>query len=222
MTTAPFSVTIRPRPSAVIPVSPYGVVMLIPAESGMSAVVNEITQIIDSTVDTQLGAITNLGRRWYEHLESKSNINMAVIPFDATDPENEGPMALAALQNPTERNKLSFSPDILLLPQSPGLITTSSAILTRAEACLPRPQHSLPCDHRCLQSGGRDSRDSGSRLLPGLETTPALTFWPLGTMPRWMALLNLAQWLQRPISVRTPVCTALVAIPSTSVLRSPG
>ena len=139
MVSAPFGVTIRPRPTVAIGTSPYGVIMLVPAEAGMAAANNEITEITDANLAAQLGAAANFGRRWYEYLESKANIHIAAIPFDDTDPEVNGPVAVAALESSVERAKLSFSPDILLIPQYPALVLAASAILTEAETACQNP-----------------------------------------------------------------------------------
>lgn len=139
MATAPFSVVIRPRPTVTIGPSPYGIVMLIPREAGVTAPANEITEITETNAAAQLGAVTLLGRRWYEHIESKANVHVAVIPFDATNPETNGPIALAALESATERAKMSFKPDLLLIPDYPARAQTASAILTKAEIVCRNP-----------------------------------------------------------------------------------
>ena len=137
---APFSVLIRPRPTVNIQPSPYGIVMLIPVETGVTATADALTEINDSNVAAQLGAASNKGHLWYDHIESKANVHIAVIPFDDTDAEGNAPTALDALQSATERAKLSFSPDILLIPDYPGrLLTSASAILTEAEIVCADP-----------------------------------------------------------------------------------
>ena len=180
MVTAPFSVTIRPRPAAAVRSSPYGIIMLIPRETGVVPAVNIITEITDANVVAQLGAATNLGRRWYDHIESKSNVHIAVISFDESDPEVNGPLALDALEDSDQRANMSFSPDILLLPTYPGLVTGASAIIAQAETVCANP--SVLC---------RAITDAYNPAGTGTGTQAEVTTWAAGNAgPHVLSIAN--------------------------------
>ena len=138
MTTAPFGVTISPRQTAVVESSPYSLVLLLPRESGVTAVVNVLTDIPDDTTAiAQLGAVGLDGRNWYDYLESQANIHIAALPYapDSDDDTNaaNAATALDALLEAEELAKLSSLPDLVLAPDLTGRATAASAVVTKLE-----------------------------------------------------------------------------------------
>ena len=130
--------TILPREAVALAQSPLAYVYLIPGETGVSAPVNNLLRIASEAVAAaQLGDTSKYGRRWYEYLESLSQVDMSVLPFTpggdlATIKTN----AIAALDVMTDSEQLANignNVDVLVIPDYASRETGLSSILTKAE-----------------------------------------------------------------------------------------
>ena len=144
MVTAPITVTVSPRQTAAVLASPLSVVMLVSHEANVVPPVNAIAVVDDSDPTGSLGPTTTKARQVYDRIEAKSNVHVAVIPFDATNPAVNGPAALDALLNADERAKLyAVSPygvDVVLAYDYTGRASGASAILSKLETVCADPK----------------------------------------------------------------------------------
>ena len=144
MTMAPITITTTPRQVVSVPVSPLTVLMLINRETGVTPAVNTIMAVDDTDPAAVLGAASNEGLTWYELLESQSNINVFALPFDATNAPVNGPAALNALLDSTQRAKLyaasPYGVDVILAGIYTGAAAAANTIVQRLESVCVDPR----------------------------------------------------------------------------------
>ena len=196
MTTAPFTTTINPRHTTIIETSPYSIVMLVPKEADVPAVVNQIVDIPDeATALAQLGPTTTMARMWHDYLESVANIHLGALPFTphATPATNDlnAATALDALLDAVELAKLSSLPDFVLVPNYTGRATAASAIVTKLETVCADPRVGALgiCDaYHLLSSPLADVRTWGGNNL-GPDILAITNTAPHAGVAQWGSLL---------------------------------
>lgn len=135
--TAPLNFNIRARESTDVQASPYRMVILGPAESGeVTATTNQMTSVTDSTAATLLGTTSDL-RRWYDHIEARAAVDIAVLPYVAsTNSANAASNAVSALDsllNAQHVAAVGGPPDIVVAPNITGIGTGANSVVSKLE-----------------------------------------------------------------------------------------
>lgn len=149
MTTAPVTVSVTSRQTAAVLASPLSVLMLVAKEATKDQVtevvpaVNTIATVDDSSPAAVLGVNTKASKV-YEEIEAKSNVHVAVIPFDDRNHQANGPVALNALLSSEQRDKLyqvsPYGVDVVLVYDYGSRLEGANAIISRLETVCADPK----------------------------------------------------------------------------------